>query len=93
MSGLHSRYPRFIVEQAAIAGALKPSVLNDRAQAQQAAHYIAKRLDILSEETERDWRGEALEGGGLRFSREVKDVARSPTSSTAPSSAHPVRSS
>ena len=77
LSGLHSRYPRFIVEQAAIAGALKPSVLNDRAQAQQAADYIAKRLDILSEETERDWRGEALEGGGLRFSREVKDVAES----------------
>src|SRR4029077_10035517 len=65
LKGLHSRYPRFIIEQAAIAGALSPKVLKDTKQAQGAAAYIAKRLDALAEETERGWHGEALpEGGG-----------------------------
>ena len=47
LKGLHSRYSRFIVEQAAIAGALNPKVLKDGKQAQAAAAYIAKRLDAL----------------------------------------------
>jgi DNA gyrase subunit B len=77
LKGLHSRYPRFIVEQAAIAGALHPKVLKDPGQAQQAAAYIAKRLDALSEETERGWHGEALPEGGLRFWRELRGVMES----------------
>ncbi|GBE42524.1 DNA gyrase subunit B [bacterium BMS3Bbin10] len=74
LDGLHSRYPRFIIEQAAIAGALNPSVLKDSEQAQGAADYIARRLDALSEETEEGWLGEALDEGGLRFSRELRGV-------------------
>ncbi|MDA7948049.1 MAG: DNA topoisomerase (ATP-hydrolyzing) subunit B [Hyphomicrobiaceae bacterium] len=74
LEGLHSRYPRFIIEQTAIAGALNPDVLKDRQQAQAAADYIAKRLDVLSEETERGWTGEALAEGGLRFMRELRGV-------------------
>jgi DNA gyrase subunit B len=77
LKGLHSRYPRFIVEQVAIAGALSPKVLTDRKQAQAAAAYIAKRLDALSEETERGWHGEALPEGGLRFWRELRGVMES----------------
>src|SRR5262245_39790586 len=77
LKGMHSRYPRFIVEQAAIAGALSPKVLKDRKQAQAAAAYIAKRLDALSEETERGWHGEALREGGLRFWRELRGVMES----------------
>jgi DNA gyrase subunit B len=76
LKGLHSRYPRFIVEQAAIAGALSPKVLNAK-QAQAAAAYIAKRLDALSEETERGWHGEAIPEGGLRFWRELRGVMES----------------
>ena len=77
LKGLHSRYPRFIIEQAAIAGALSPKVLKDTKQAQAAAAYIAKRLDALAEETERGWHGEALTEGGLRFWRELRGVMES----------------
>ncbi|MGV1013966.1 MAG: DNA topoisomerase (ATP-hydrolyzing) subunit B, partial [Methyloceanibacter sp.] len=77
LKGLHSRYPRFIVEQAAIAGVLNPKVLKDAKQAQAAASYIAKRLDALADETERGWRGEALQEGGLRFWRELRGVMES----------------
>jgi DNA gyrase subunit B len=77
LKGLHSRYPRFIVAQAAIAGALNPKVLKDGKQAQAAAAYIAKRLDALSEETERGWHGEALPEGDLRFWRELRGVMES----------------
>ena len=77
LGGLHSRYPRFIIEQAAIAGALNPQVLKDQKQAQAAAAYIARRLDSLSEETEQGWQGEALPEGGLRFWRELRGVMES----------------
>ncbi|MEC9369029.1 MAG: toprim domain-containing protein, partial [Pseudomonadota bacterium] len=77
LEGLHSRYPRFVIEQAAIAGVLNPSVLQDEKQAQAAAAYIARRLDAISEETERGWTGEALEGGGMRFTREIRGVTES----------------
>jgi DNA gyrase subunit B len=77
LKGLHGRYPRFIVEQAAIAGALSPNVLKDGKKAQEAAAYIARRLDALAEETERGWHGEALPEGGLRFWRELRGVMES----------------
>ncbi|MGH7247401.1 MAG: DNA gyrase subunit B, partial [Pseudomonadota bacterium] len=48
--GLHSRYNRRVIEQAAIAGALNPDILSDSAKAEEAAKYIAQRLDTLSEE-------------------------------------------
>ena len=77
LKGLHSRYPRFVIEQAAIAGALNPKVLKDSKQAQAAAAYIAKRLDALADETEQGWHGEALPEGGLRFWRELRGVMES----------------
>ena len=77
LSGLHSRYPRFIIEQAAIAGVLNPKMLKDAAQAQEAAAYIARRLDAQSDEIEQGWEGEALPEGGLRFWRELRGVMES----------------
>lgn len=72
--GLHSRYSRDVVEQAAIAGALNPEVLHDRDKAAEAAAYIARRLDILADEFERGWTGESREDGNLIFKRTVRGV-------------------
>ncbi|MET0720583.1 MAG: toprim domain-containing protein, partial [Tardiphaga sp.] len=74
LSGLHSRYSRRVVEQAAIAGVLTPSIFRDPTKAAEAAQYIARRLDTLSEETERGWTGRFAEGDGFRFERTVRGV-------------------
>jgi DNA gyrase subunit B len=74
LSGLHSRYNRKVVEQAAIAGVLTPAVTGDAPKALAAAQYIARRLDALSEETERGWEGTFIEGEGFRFERTVRGV-------------------
>ncbi|MDE3116061.1 MAG: DNA topoisomerase (ATP-hydrolyzing) subunit B [Pseudomonadota bacterium] len=74
LDGFPHHYPRFMLEQAAIAGALNPDVLADAAKAVEAASYIARRLDLLSDETERGWHGEPTEDGGLKFWREVRGV-------------------
>jgi DNA gyrase subunit B len=74
LSGLHSRYNRRVVEQAAIAGVLRPEIFGDLPKAVAAAEYIAKRLDALSEEIERGWHGTFTEGDGFRFERTVRGV-------------------
>jgi DNA gyrase subunit B len=74
LNGLHSRYNRKVVEQAAIAGVLTADVFGDPEKAVEAAKYIARRLDLLSEETERGWTGEFREGEGFRFERSVRGV-------------------
>jgi DNA gyrase subunit B len=74
LDGFPRHYPRFLLEQAAIAGALNPELLSDRGRAEEAAEYIAHRLDLLSDETERGWKGEPTADGGLRFRREVRGV-------------------
>jgi DNA gyrase subunit B len=77
LEGFPQHYPRFVLEQAAIAGALNPEVLVDPAKATEAANYIARRLDQLSDEMERDWHGEPTPDGGLKFWREVRGVRES----------------
>ena len=77
LDALHSRYPRNVVEQAAIAGALNPEAIADTERATVAASYIARRLDMISEETERGWKGSVSEDGGLAFLREVRGVKES----------------
>jgi DNA gyrase subunit B len=74
LAGLHSRYNRKVVEQAAIAGVLTSSIFGDAQKATDAAKYIARRLDALSEETERGWQGEFTEGDGFHFARTVRGV-------------------
>jgi DNA gyrase subunit B len=74
LDGFPPHYPRFVLEQAAISGALNPEILNDKPKATEAAAYIARRLDSLSDETERGWHGEPTSDGGLKFWREVRGV-------------------
>jgi DNA gyrase subunit B len=74
LNGLHSRYNRQVVEQAAILGVLSSDIFGDPAKAKAAAPYIAKRLNALSEETERGWEGEFSEEAGFTFSRTLRGV-------------------
>ncbi|WP_119418637.1 DNA topoisomerase (ATP-hydrolyzing) subunit B [Desertibaculum subflavum] len=74
VQSLARRYDRRLVEQAAIAGALDPAVPEDPARAADAAAEVARRLDALSDPTERGWKGVAAPGGDLRFERTVRGV-------------------
>jgi DNA gyrase subunit B len=73
LSNLHSRYSRKVIEQAAIAGVLHPRVTGDPASAAAAAEYIARRLDALTEETERGWTGR-FDEHGFNFERTLRGV-------------------
>ncbi|HET7805906.1 MAG TPA: DNA topoisomerase (ATP-hydrolyzing) subunit B [Pseudolabrys sp.] len=73
LAGLHSRYNRKVIEQAAIAGVLNQSVAGDAKKGGAAANYIAKRLDALEEETERGWKG-TFDENGFHFERTVRGV-------------------
>jgi DNA gyrase subunit B len=74
LNGLHSRYNRKVIEQAAIAGVLRPQVTGEPASAAQAAAYIARRLDALADETERGWTGTFDEQHGFAFERTLRGV-------------------
>ncbi len=73
MEDLHSRYARFVVEQAAIGGAFEPSLLLSAERANAVAAQIAVRLDTIAEETERGWQGR-FGNDGFVFKREVRGV-------------------
>ena len=74
LAGIHSRYNRKVVEQAAILGVLNSEIFGDPDKAAAAAPYIAKRLDALEGETERGWEGTFVEGEGFHFDRTVRGV-------------------
>jgi len=74
LKGLHSRYTRSVVEQAAIAGALDAEIINSTEKAEQVATKIAERLNEISDETERGWEGKVREDKGLSFSRRLRGV-------------------
>jgi DNA gyrase subunit B len=78
INGLHTRYNRGVVEQAAIAGALNAEAAADIGRANALAEAVARRLDAIAEETERGWSGRTAtsdEGpGGYVFERTVRGV-------------------
>ncbi len=78
VNGLHTRYSREVVGQAAIAGALDPAIFLDLGRANEMAERIAARLDAIAEETERGWTGRTStsnEGqGGYVLERTVRGV-------------------
>ena len=77
LQGVSQRYSAEVVEQTAIAGALNPEAFMDGSRAQQTSDYVSRRLDQLALESERGWRGEPIDDGGLRFSRVVRGVKES----------------
>jgi DNA gyrase subunit B len=74
LEGLHSRYSRSLVEQAAIAGGLNAELMSDRQRADAVIAEVSRRLDMISEETERGWSGAIGGEGNLRFERMVRGV-------------------
>ncbi|CDM55703.1 MULTISPECIES: DNA topoisomerase (ATP-hydrolyzing) subunit B [Rhizobium] len=74
LDNLHSRYNRAAVEQAAIAGALNAEAVSDRSRAEQLVGEVARRLDLIAEETERGWEGGLTSEGGLKLERMVRGV-------------------
>jgi DNA gyrase subunit B len=83
IDGLHHRYNRLVVEQAAIAGALNAALVADRAGAAVAAAEVARRLDILADEFEKGWSGSVSEEGSLVFTRLVRGVTETQIIDTA----------
>src|SRR6056297_148865 len=73
--------PRFVLEQAAVSGALAlTAALADAAgrepvEPQTVADMIAARLDAVAPETERGWSGLPTADGGFRFTRVLRGVA------------------
>lgn len=74
MEMIPPRYHRPLVEQLAIAGALNPDVLGDEAQASEVGGDVARRMNVVSPEAERGWKGEPSGDGGIRFTREYRGV-------------------
>ncbi len=79
VDNLHHRYLPFIVEQAAIAGALSKALLEDRAKAEAAATRLAERLDVLADAYEQGWSGHVGEDGGIVVTRTLRGVAETRT--------------
>ena len=73
LDNLHSRYNRSLVEQAALAGALKPLADPVDPEAEPRARLIAERMNAIAEETERNWTAR-VEAGGYALTREVRGV-------------------
>ena len=73
LDGLHSRYNRALVEQAALSGALRPLSSADDPDGAARAQLLAERMNAIAEETERGWSGR-LEANGYILVREVRGV-------------------
>jgi DNA gyrase subunit B len=75
LDGLHMRYSRQVVEQAALAGLLNPKLAShEEVEIEGFAAHAVERLKALSEETEQGWTWSKSEGGGFIFAREVRGV-------------------
>ena len=74
IDSLAHRYPAFVLEQAAIGGALNPDLLRDDAAAVDVAKLVAARLDDMADEYEKGWTSLPTDDGGLSFTRDVRGV-------------------
>ena len=67
-----THYPRHILEQAAIAGAFVPGVVENDLQG--TADRVAARLDLIALEWERGWQGRITQDKGIRLARILRGV-------------------
>ncbi len=72
LNAFPTHYPQPILEQMAIAGALKPGVLDNDPQG--TADRVATRLDLIATEYEKGWKGEPTDDAGLRLFRVLRGV-------------------
>jgi DNA gyrase subunit B len=72
LSTFPTHYPRPILEQATIAGALAQGALDDDMQG--VADAVARRLDLIAAEYERGWQGRPTQDHGLRLFRTLRGV-------------------
>jgi DNA gyrase subunit B len=63
-----------VVEQAAIAGVLDPTLLDKPKDGAEAAKYLASRLDLLAPAEARGWKGELVPGESLVLTRKRHGV-------------------
>ena len=73
LAGLHSRYSKSVVEQAALSGALRPLSSADDPEGEAHAAALAERMNAIAEETERGWSGR-IDASGYVLTREVRGV-------------------
>ncbi|CBI75727.1 DNA gyrase subunit B [Bartonella clarridgeiae 73] len=74
LNGLHTRYNRNIVEQAAIAGIFSSEAFTTPEKAQKTADNVANRLNLIADDMERGWSGIFTPEGGLCFERILRGV-------------------
>jgi len=72
LNAFPTHYPRPILEQATIAGALVQGALD--ADIQGVADAVAARLDLIAPEYERGWQGRPTQDHGLRLFRVLRGV-------------------
>ena len=67
-----THYPRHILEQAAIAGAFIPGVVDSDLQG--TADKLAERLNLIALEYEKGWKGRPTQDHGVRLTRILRGV-------------------
>ncbi len=79
LNQINSKYPKFIIEECAIAGALDHNLYDNKQYAEETATYIAKRLNNQRNTSgnQNNWSGRANETSDLIFERENRGVKES----------------
>ena len=77
LASFPTHYPRNILEQASIAGAMVSGWID--ADAQGVADAVAARLDLVAVEYERGWTGRPTQDKGLRLTRSLRGVEEART--------------
>ena len=79
LNQISSKYPKFIIEQCAIAGALDHTLYDNKRYSEETATYIAKRLNsqLNANGNQNNWLGRTNETNDLIFERENRGVKES----------------